>query len=78
MAYFETRMISGFIWQIRKRGNFSFLKPGRFQVARCSALHNTENGANSKKPKNETRPISTQNRDRLVFGSSGQRKKPRQ
>ena len=78
MAYFETEVISGFIWQIRKRGDFSFPKPGRFQVARYSALRNTENGANSKKPKNENRSISAQNRDRLVFGSSGQRKKPRQ
>ena len=78
MAYFETRTISGFIWQIRKRGDFSFLKPGRFRAARYSALHNTENGANSKKPKNENRSISAQIRERLNFGSSGQRKKPGQ
>ena len=78
MAYFETWAISGFIWQIRKRGNFSFLKPGRFRAAQYSALRNIENEANSKKPKNENRSISAEIRDRLVFGSSGQRKKPRQ
>ena len=60
MAYFETEAIPGFIWQIRKRGNFSFLKPGRFRAAQYSALRNTENGANSKKPKNENRSISTE------------------
>ena len=57
MAYFETKAISGFIWQIRKRGDFSFPKPGRFRAARYSALHNTENEAISKKPKNENRSI---------------------
>ena len=60
MAYFETRTISGFIWQIRKRGDFSFLKPGQFQIARYSALRNAENGAISKKPKNENRSISAE------------------
>ena len=60
MAYFETEVISGFIRQIRKRGNFSFLKPWRFRAARYSALRNTENEAISKKPKNETRSISAQ------------------
>ena len=67
----------GFIWQIRKRDNFSFLKPGRFRAAWYSALHNTENKVISKKPKNENRSISAKIWDRLVFGSSGQRKKPR-
>ena len=67
----------GFIWQIRKRGNFSFMKPGRFRAAWYSALHNTENGVISKKPKNENRSISTKIWDRLNFSSSGQRKKPR-
>ena len=60
MAYFETRAFLGFIRQIRKRGDFGFLKPGRFQAARYSALRNTENGANSKRPKNENRSISAQ------------------
>ena len=65
------------IWQIWKRCNFSFLKPGWFRVARYSTCYNTENRTISKKPKNENRPISTQNWDRLNFGSSGQQKKPR-
>ena len=67
----------GLIWQIRKRGNFSFLKPGRFRAAWYLALHNTENGAISKKPKNENRSISAKIWDQLNFGSSGQQKKPR-
>lgn len=67
----------GFIWQIWKRGNFSFLKLVRFQAVRYSALHNTENEAISKKPKNENRPISAEIWDRRIFSSSGQQKKPR-
>ena len=66
------------IWQIWKQTNFSFMKPGRFRAAWYSALHNTENGAISKKPKNENRPISAQNRDRLNFGHFKAQKKPRQ
>ena len=56
---FWNRSVFDFIWQIWKRGNFSFLKSGRFWVARYSALHNTENRAILKKPKNENRLIST-------------------
>ena len=64
MAYFETRTISGFICQIRKRGDrgdFSFLKPRRFRAALYSALHNTENGAISKK---------AQKRKQIDFGQN--------
>ena len=49
----------GVIWQIWKRDNFSFLKPGRFRVARYSTCYNTENMVISKKPKNENRLSST-------------------
>ena len=66
----------GFIYQIWKRGNFSFLKPGRFRTARYPALHNTENGAISEKPKNENRSISARIWDRLNFGHFKAQKKP--
>ena len=56
---FWNRSVFDIIYQIWKHANFSFLKSGRFQAAQCSALHNTENEAISKKPKNENRPIST-------------------
>ena len=77
MTYFWNRGDFDLICQIWKQVNFSFLKSGWFRAAQYSALHNTENEAISKKPKNENRPISTQNRDRLNFGYFKAQKKPR-
>ena len=74
---FWNRNDFGFILQIWKRCNFSFLKPGWFRVARYSTCYNTENRTISKKPKNENRSISAEIRDQLNFSSSGQQKKPR-
>ena len=56
---FWNRSVFDIIYQIWKHTNFSFLKPWWFRAAWYSALHNTENEAISKKPKNENRPIST-------------------
>ena len=49
-----------------------------FESRAISALYDKyENEVISKKPKNENRSISTEIWDWLVFGLSGQRKKPR-
>ena len=77
MAYFETVTISALCGKYENDVISVFLKSRRFQTARYSALRNTENGTISKKPKNENRPISTQNRDRLNFGHFKAQKKPR-